>query len=619
TGVGLACFLARPARSLIIVARDSSNAQQTSLPLSSLPMDLCHPALHPRIHCDKVSADGYDVTNLVSADPRVRARGFRAEYFIKPPVNVILSFPFHVHIHRIDVDPCVGSNVSLGLQILTHSAASVENWLVDSKQSGTSASLNSTLNPDTFNLVGKAFLEERRFLCFKNNRYSPRDPFVGKDFLPGALECNVYETNLWQKSLASLNRVSHLMVRIVRTQSASIPVLRSVRVYGQPSAACDKEVISLVYQISKSLKQPPPVEPAATSVPLQSSCTEEEVQDVSRNVQQESSKDNPSIPLEFLDEITLELMALPMMLPSGHLVDQSTLDKHSQSEEVWGRPPSDPFTGVPYTRNSYPIPNAALKVRIDKFLLQEGKHLTNVGRTVGRRTRSAARASATTNQNVSHSGTSHIQQAPSTSKAVHSSAQQVSQGLTNMSNSVSIANHAPKVSELHVNTLCAQDSSGQSGNLAKRCPEGSELEPCRKRPKVTGEHPYSGSHEEALSQSLDAALARTLGSIPTFKRRRKEPAISQVAASSLVKEDNNKLHANKGIHGNMTSAAGPSGSSCCRCNSPAAQNSCNLLQLPCLHLMCRRCLVQVQQERALICALYVEHGDCVHIVLFSYL
>ncbi|XP_019626265.1 PREDICTED: RING finger protein 37-like [Branchiostoma belcheri] len=508
-------------------------------------MDLCHPALHPRIHCDKVSADGYDVTNLVSADPRVRARGFRAEYFIKPPVNVILSFPFHIHIQRIDVDPCVGSNVSLGLQILTHSAASVENWLVDSKQSSTSASLNSALNPDTFNLVGKAFLEERRFLCFKNNRYSPRHPFVGKEFLPGALDCNVYETNLWQKSLASLNRVSHLMVRIVRTQSASIPVLRSVRVYGQPSASCNKEVISLVHQISKSLKQPPPVEPAATSV-QSPPCKEEEVQDVSRNLQQESSKDNPSIPLEFLDEITLELMALPMMLPSGHSVDQSTLDKHSQSEEVWGRPPSDPFTGVPYTRNSYPVPNTALKVRIDKFLLQEGKHLTNVGRTVGRRTRSAAQASATTSQTISHSRT--IQQAPSTSKALHSSAQQASQGRINMSNSASASNHAPKVSELHVNTfLCAQDPSGQSENLAKRCTEGSELEPCRKRPKVTGEQPYSGSHEEALSQSLDAALARTLGSIPTFKRRIKEPAISQVAASSLVKEDNNELHANRGV------------------------------------------------------------------------
>ncbi|XP_078588361.1 RING finger protein 37-like [Branchiostoma floridae x Branchiostoma japonicum] len=585
-------------------------------------MDLSHPALHPRIHCDKVSADGYDITNLVSADLRVRARGFRAEYFIKPPVNVILSFPFHIHIHRIDIDPCVGSNVSLGLQILTHSATSIENWLVDSKSGSTCASLNSTFNPETFNLVGKAFLEERKFLCFKNNRYSPRRPFVGKDFTPGTLDGNAYLSNLWQKSQA-LSRVSHLMVRIVRTQNASIPVLRSVRVYGQPSATCDKEVISLVYQISQSLKSPP-VE--STTISVQSPLSkEEEVQDTARTLLKDPSEESPGIPLEYLDEITLELMALPMMLPSGHSVDQSTLDKHSQSEEVWGRPPSDPFTGVPYTRSSHPIPNTALKVRIDKFLLQEGKHLGNVGRTVGRRTRSTAHTLATANQNTSHTEIAHIQQAPSTSNA----ARQVSKGCINISNSTSTSNHAPKVSELDT-SQCTQESSVQSKNLAKissnvhSCAETSDLRgPCRKRPKVTQDiqtkcKPYSGSHEEALSQSLDAALARTLGSIPAFKRRRKEPTVGQVAASSLVNEDNNILHINKGIHGNMTVTAGATGSSCCRCNSPAAQNSCNLLQLPCLHLMCRRCLLQVQQDRVLICTLCqktFQTGDVVTVHL----
>ncbi|XP_066277683.1 RING finger protein 37-like [Branchiostoma lanceolatum] len=581
-------------------------------------MDLCHPALHPRIHCDKVSADAYDVTNLVSADLRVRARGFRAEYFIKPPVHVILSFPFHIHIHRIDIDPCVGSNVSLGLQILTHSAASIENWLVDNKPGSTSASFNSTINPEIFHLVGRAFLEERQFLCFKNNRYSSRHPFVGKDFLPGTLEGNVYETNLWQKSLASLSKVSHLMVRIVRTQSASIPVLRSIRVYGQPSAACHKDVISLVYRISQHLK-PPPVEDAPSSV-QSPPCKEEEVQDAARNMLQDPSEETPRIPLEYLDEITLELMALPMMLPSGHSVDQLTLDKHSQSEEVWGRPPSDPFTGVPYTRHSYPIPNTALKVRIDKFLLQEGKHLSNVSRTVGRRTRLVAQNSTIANQNMSHSETSHTLQTPSTSNTVHSTARQVSKRCIKSSDSASMSNHAPKVSEVNA-SQCTQDSSSE--NLTKRCSDVHLCdlsESCRKRPKITDEthKPYSRSHEEALSQSLDAALARTLGSIPTFKRRRKEPAVGQVAASSLVNEHDNRLHINKGIHGNMTPTAGPSGISCCRCNSPAAQNSCNLLQLPCQHLMCRRCLLQVQQERTLVCSLCQKNfqtGDVVTVHL----
>lgn len=53
-----------------------------------------------------------------------------------------------------------------------------------------------------------------------------------------------------------------------------------------------------------------------------------------------------TVPERFLDEITYELMALPMLLPSGHFVDRSTLEKLQHTDSVYGRPPSDPFTGI---------------------------------------------------------------------------------------------------------------------------------------------------------------------------------------------------------------------------------------------------------------------------------
>lgn len=40
----------------------------------------------------QLCADGYDVTNLVSADPGLRRRGFKLEYFLRPPVQVRLGF-----------------------------------------------------------------------------------------------------------------------------------------------------------------------------------------------------------------------------------------------------------------------------------------------------------------------------------------------------------------------------------------------------------------------------------------------------------------------------------------------------------------------------------------------
>jgi hypothetical protein len=56
--------------------------------------------------------------------------------------------------------------------------------------------------------------------------------------------------------------------------------------------------------------------------------------------------DTTFIPDRFLDEITCEVMTLPMLLPSGHFVDRSTLDKLHHTDSTYGRPPSDPFTGI---------------------------------------------------------------------------------------------------------------------------------------------------------------------------------------------------------------------------------------------------------------------------------
>ena len=53
-----------------------------------------------------------------------------------------------------------------------------------------------------------------------------------------------------------------------------------------------------------------------------------------------------NIPEELLDALTFELMVLPMLLPSGHYVDRSTVDKLAAADAVYGRPPTDPFTGI---------------------------------------------------------------------------------------------------------------------------------------------------------------------------------------------------------------------------------------------------------------------------------
>lgn len=93
------------------------------------------------------------------------------------------------------------------------------------------------------------------------------------------------------------------------------------------------------------------------------------------------------IPEDFLDPITYEMMVQPIVLPSGQIIDQFTLERHEQNEAVWGRSPSDPFTGIPFGRSSRPSIATALKARIDKFLLENSNvdEVKKLPRTLGRR------------------------------------------------------------------------------------------------------------------------------------------------------------------------------------------------------------------------------------------
>ncbi len=52
-----------------------------------------------------------------------------------------------------------------------------------------------------------------------------------------------------------------------------------------------------------------------------------------------------NIPLKLLDSLTYEVMLIPMSLPSGHFVDRSTVDKLANNDAIYGRAPTDPFTG----------------------------------------------------------------------------------------------------------------------------------------------------------------------------------------------------------------------------------------------------------------------------------
>jgi hypothetical protein len=50
-------------------------------------------------------------------------------------------------------------------------------------------------------------------------------------------------------------------------------------------------------------------------------------------------------------------------------VDRTTVEKCNVAQAAYGGPARDPFTGTPYSQRIKPVFNAALKSRIDRFLI----------------------------------------------------------------------------------------------------------------------------------------------------------------------------------------------------------------------------------------------------------
>ncbi|XP_012583788.1 PREDICTED: RING finger protein 37 isoform X1 [Condylura cristata] len=443
-------------------------------------INLCLPQFRPRIYCNKISADGYEVENLISEDLTKRSRGFRTEYFIKPPVYVTVSFPFNVEISKINIDLTagVGQNVT-GLEMYTSASSSRASWNISECPGPAEPSIP---DKEAFTLVGKVLLKNQSQVVFSHRGFKARPPF-------GPLEATlpspaVVTQELWNKGALSLSFVAHLKICITHVTGSGIPCIRRLEVWGQPAKTCSQEVIDSVLLVaSESLPQDLALQ--APALPMESDCdsggqSEDQQDPSSLHKLTEVIQD---VPEEFLDPITLEIMPCPMLLPSGKVIDQSTLEKCNRSEATWGRVPSDPFTGVAFTPHSQPLPHPSLKARIDHFLLQHsipGCHL--LGRT-------------------------------QTALAVTPSAIV----LPSRKRKMEQAEHAPE-SSLGINASCFSTSllvsPTTSEHTAKKTKTASDL-------GLTHMDCSAGpvSHEQKLSQSLEIALTSTLGSMPSFTAR----------------------------------------------------------------------------------------------------
>ncbi|XP_054766558.2 RING finger protein 37-like [Lytechinus pictus] len=527
-----------------------------------MAINFCSLAFGTKVACSSVSSDGYEVENLLKAGKYGQMKGFLAEYFIKPPVTITFTFPFKIDICSIIIDPNVGSQKSSGVEIFSATipdGKESSGMQDEADRNGRSESFVVSTN------IGKGYCNSAapRLIYFSNRRYRPlhKLPTKSPDYQEGIGDVLVRDIRC--SSPACVRNVNQIAIKITRVHGASVPALKKVEIWGQPAVSCEKPLIQNIIQTAEQLqgfgvKQK---KPSTSTNSKKHQPSTSNVEKEGRPARDRKLPASDECPEDFVDPITCCIMAIPILLPSGHTVDQETLEKHKKIEATWGRPPNDPFTGLPFSAASKPIPNVKLKVRLDKFLLTGGAAFKNVPRTAG-----SASENNYDSEDSSKAKTSVLIQ-PKQEKSINN-------GLLNKTQ-VPVIDAPPSVGK----------EGKKHGRKRKRQDDGAETSYvnvqyaniAEKRSKAYGVHLSSkdmawtreneiqkdlGRHERAVSGSLDDALASTLASLPSYNK----PSATSKDAAVQSSDDH-----------------------CVNCQTSFLDLETNIYTMPCEHLICRSC------------------------------
>ncbi|KAF5905329.1 RING finger protein 37 isoform X1, partial [Clarias magur] len=465
----------------------------------NMVVNLCLPHFKTTAQCNKVCADGCDVSNLLSGNMAALRRGCRLEYFLRPPLHVTLYFQVKVEIYRVDVEllPC-GSD-SRRLEIFTCSEVKPAKTTESNHDRG------------QFKLVGRCDLREDVLTCFKHPHFKLRAPFPE---CPPDPPAHAKQQELWSRGSQSLSAVAQLRISVPYGGGSSALGIKSLAVWGVPARCCS---LSELEQFQKAHFDS--LQPQLSSFTILSP-----VSTSAKSPKPDNNSSETTIPEEFLDPLTQELMVLPMILPSGMVVDNSTLEEYVKQEATWGRMPNDPFTGVPFTEDSKPLPNPLLKSRIDSLLLQTGHtglRSKNSILNIPRPSRLLCSSQPPTDVRCVQST-----QAETQPKQVHLMSEINPSELTRSQSRCFgerqglVLGSSPGTCSIKRETLGQINKrkyestfSSTSEVLAK------SLSPLAKMPRTEASvilPTETNSHEERLSQSLDQALSSALHGLPTY-------------------------------------------------------------------------------------------------------
>ncbi|XP_068153549.1 RING finger protein 37 [Drosophila tropicalis] len=496
--------------------------------MSSL-INFLNPKLKPSVECDAVCEDGYTAANLIADNAEQLERGFMCFAVCKPPVEIVFDFPKAIDMKVIKLWHSSGSLRSTGFEVhgkydgIWERVAYVRD-------------LAKGVDSVTF--------------CYQSDYNSRSSTSAAQQQSE-----KVFFFKTAHKILATTNSVKI----VIRATERCPPVLRKVQIWGLPARSLDKADRELMKTIWSEISDPYGQRDQAQQPQGQRS--------PSRHIPELREQSSLELPEEFLDSITWELMIFPTVLPSGKVVDQSTIDKHSEEEAKWGRQPSDPFTGLEYTSQRKAILNLALKARIEKFLMEHSEHFKSVPRSLGS-SRMRRRHASQFASSMCHPG-----QLPSSSAAGTYS---------------TLCGVVYKQQQLHqqrkTKSTVTATATLSSTSVAF---SGSSSPPAAKRARHS-----SSSHPTACATVTASSI------------HRQSPPSTSTSSSSIDQDIQQALQ--KITRFTQVAVSAPTSPPCC-INCRSGQYAYEIRT--CRHLVCRECLVLLTSSQQCVCKVSFRGAD----------
>ncbi|CAF0997611.1 unnamed protein product [Adineta ricciae] len=291
-------------------------------------VNFCTAKFQPVFECSQMQLDGYHAENL--AKDFSQNHGFLADSLQRPPIDIYIRFPLNIDIKHIYLGPSIGHHRSTLIEFCVNHQMIDEktSWLVDSSNKS--------------NLVNVKQLSFHRIAQILNeNENTQRIEIYDHETEQSNSNTFAYRFS----ANTHLINCSTIKLTIKRAWRVSSCALKYLQIWGSLSNSIPAEFKTKLEQILF----PTPAKPLEIN---EATC----------------SKTSEEIPSDFLDALTSDLMLIPMLLPSGHIIDQTTLEKCIAEDTRWCRLPRDPFTLKSFTEITQPVVAQQLKMRIDQFL-----------------------------------------------------------------------------------------------------------------------------------------------------------------------------------------------------------------------------------------------------------